>query len=155
MRADFVYLVAGAALLLAVLLPPLLHRWAVSAPLVLVGVGMVLGLTPLPDGLPLNPIENRVVVEHVTELAVIVALMGVGLALDRPLDLRRRAHWRSWSPTWRLLGVAMPLGILGVALLGWWWGGPRAGHGAAPRLGAGPDRPGARLRRAGRRTRDG
>ena len=123
MRADLVFLVAGAALLLAVLLPPLLHRWAVSAPLVLVGVGMVLGLTPLPDGLPLNPIENRVVVEHVTELAVIVALMGVGLALDRPLDLRRRADWRTWSPTWRLLGVAMPLGILGVALLGWWWGG--------------------------------
>ena len=123
MQADLVYLVAGAALLLAVLLPLALHRWAVSAPLVLVAVGMLLGLTPLPDGMPLNPVENRALVEHLTELAVIVALMGVGLALDRPLDPRRRRDWQSWSPTWRLLGIAMPLGIAAVAVLGWWWAG--------------------------------
>lgn len=40
--------------------------------------------------------------------------MGVGLAIDRPLQ------WRTWAPTWRLLAVAMPLCIAGVALLGWW-----------------------------------
>ena len=45
--------------------------------------------------------------------------MGVGLALDRPLELRDRASWRRWAPTWRLLAIAMPLTIAAVALLGW------------------------------------
>jgi NhaP-type Na+/H+ or K+/H+ antiporter len=57
--------------------------------------------------------------EHLTELAVLVALMGVGLALDRPLDLRSWRAWRRWGATWRLLLIAMPLCISGVALLGW------------------------------------
>ncbi len=40
--------------------------------------------------------------------------MGAGLALDRPLG------WRRWASAWRLLGIAMPLSVLAVALLGWW-----------------------------------
>ena len=119
MTADLVYLVAGVSLLLAIVLPDLLHRWAVSAPMVLVGVGMALGLTPLPDDLPIDPQVNRAAIEHVTELVVIVALMGVGLALDRPLELRRWSSWKRWSATWRLLAVAMPLAIAATALLGW------------------------------------
>ncbi|MEV7431521.1 cation:proton antiporter [Nocardioides sp. NPDC092400] len=123
MTSDLVYVVAGGALLLAIVLPELLSRWAVSSPMVLVGVGMLLGLTSLPDGLPLDPQANRAVIEHVTELVVIVALMGVGLAIDRPLLVRRVRSWRPWGPTWRLLGIGMPLSIAGVALLGWWWAG--------------------------------
>ena len=119
MTADLVYLVAGGCLLLAVVLPTLLERWAVSAPMVLVGVGMLIGLTSLPDGMPLDPQANRATIEHVTELAVLVALMGVGLALDRPLQVRRLASWRRWGATWRLLGISMPLTIGAVALLAW------------------------------------
>ena len=119
MTADLVYLVAGGCLLLAVVLPALLDRWAVSAPMVLVGVGLLIGLTPLPDGMPLDPQANRATIEHVTELAVLVALMGVGLALDRPLSVRRFASWRQWGATWRLLGIGMPLTIAAVAVLAW------------------------------------
>ena len=119
MTADLVYLVAGASLLLAIVLPDLLSRWAISAPMVLVGVGMLIGLTPLPDDLPLDPQANRAAIEHVTELVVIVALMGVGLALDRPLQLRDRSSWRRWSATWRLLAIGMPVSIGVIALLGW------------------------------------
>ena len=50
---------------------------------------------------------------------MLVALMGVGLALDRPLRWRSRESWRAWSPAWRLLGIAMPLTIGAVALLAW------------------------------------
>ena len=125
MTADLVYVVAGGSLLLAIVLPELLDRWAISAPMVLVAVGAGLGLTPLPDGMPLDPQANRATIEHVTELAVLVALMGVGLALDRPLQPRSRASWARWGTTWRLLGITMPLCIGAVALLAW-------GAGVAP-----------------------
>jgi NhaP-type Na+/H+ or K+/H+ antiporter len=116
---ELIYLLLGGSLLLAAVLPRVLHRWALSAPIVLVATGMVVGLLPPLDAVSLDPVAARPVVEHVTEITVLVALMGVGLALDRPLRWRSRASWRSWSPAWRLLGIAMPLTIAGVALLAW------------------------------------
>jgi NhaP-type Na+/H+ or K+/H+ antiporter len=121
-QADGFYVVVGLSLLLAIVLPVMLERLAISAPMVLVAVGFVVGLTPLLDGVPIDPAENRTVVEHVTELSIIVALMGVGLALDRPLRVRRWSSWRSWGPTWRMLAIAMPLCIAGVTALGLWLG---------------------------------
>jgi NhaP-type Na+/H+ or K+/H+ antiporter len=117
--ADLVYLLFGVALLTAVLIPNLLHRQAVSAPIVLLLLGMAIGLLPLPDGVSASPTANRALTEHLTELCVIVSLMGVGLALDRPLDLRSLRSFLRWEPAWRLIVVAMPLCIGGVALLGW------------------------------------
>lgn len=120
MSADVVYLLAGAALLLAVVLPTALRKAAVSAPIVLLVVGALMGLLPLPEGTDVTPMGNRAFIEHLTEFTVIVALMGVGLALDRPLSFRRLDSWRKWSGAWRLLGIAMPLTIVAVALVGWW-----------------------------------
>jgi len=117
--AELVFVLLGGALLLAALLPQLLHRYALSAPIVLVATGMVVGLLPATETVRLDPVAVRPWIEHLTEVTVLVALMGVGLALDRPLRPRLRASWASWSPTWRLLGIAMPLTIGGVALLAW------------------------------------
>jgi NhaP-type Na+/H+ or K+/H+ antiporter len=119
MPTNAVYLVAGLALLLAAVLPTVLARYAVSAPMVLLALGMAIGLAPLPDGLSLDPVDIRPIIQRVTEIAVLVALMGVGLALDRPLSFRDRSSWPAWSATWRLLAIAMPLTIAAVALLGW------------------------------------
>lgn len=134
MTVDQLYLLGGLALLLAVVLPILLRRVALSAPIVLVLLGLGLGFLPLPQGFDLHPMVNRAAIEHLTELTVIVALMGVGLALDRPLSLRSWASWRRWHTTWRLLGIGMPLAILGASLLGAWLLG--LGAGAALLLGA-------------------
>ncbi len=118
--SSALYLVAGLAILLAAVLPSVLSRFALSPPIVLLAAGMAMGLLPVGDEGLLDPVTNRVLVEQVTQFAVLLALMGVGLALDRPLRLRRPGDWRRWSATWRLLFAAMPLTILGVWFLGWW-----------------------------------
>ena len=119
MTPAWIYLALGAALFLAVIVPPVLHRLHVNAPIVLVTLGLVLGLLPGFRDLDLDPVSHGTALTHITEFTVLVSLMGVGLALDRPLSLRDPGSWRTWSPTWRLLGVAMPLSIAGVALLAW------------------------------------
>lgn len=119
MSPSSLYLLVGLSLLLAVVLPRALSRYPVSAPMVLVGVGILIGRSPLANGLDADPVTHRGVIEHATELTVLLALMGVGLALDRPLTPRDRRSWARWSPTWRLLAVGMPITIVGVALVGW------------------------------------
>lgn len=118
--AHFVYLLTGLALMLAVVLPYALRTIALSAPVVLLAVGAAIGLLPLPSEVRLDPVDDRALLEHITEFAVIISLMGVGLALDRPLSLRSWESWRRWGTTWRLLAVAMPLAIAVGAFLGWW-----------------------------------
>jgi NhaP-type Na+/H+ or K+/H+ antiporter len=118
--AELVYLLAGGALFLAVVLPAALQRLALSAPLVLLVAGALIGLLPQFTEDNASPQQHLGFTLHLTEICVLVALMGVGLALDRPLDLRARASWRGWGATWRLLGIGMPLTIAGVAFLGWW-----------------------------------
>ena len=120
MTANVVFLLAGIALLLATVLPVALNRYAVSSSIVLVLIGALYGLLPPPEGTSLLPVDHPTFTEHLTEFCIIVALMGVGLALDRPLDLRSWTAWKRWDVTWRMLGVAMPLCIVGVAVLGWW-----------------------------------
>jgi NhaP-type Na+/H+ or K+/H+ antiporter len=110
--ADVVYVVGGVGLLTAAVLPRLIRGRAISAAMAFTAVGLLVGALPLP--LPeVDPITSGELTERLTEVAVIVAIMGVGLALDRPLA------WRTWTTTWRLLGIAMPLCIAAVALLGW------------------------------------
>lgn len=105
-------LLTGLLALGAVALPVVLRERLVSYPIVVVAVGAVLGVVvPSPA---FDPLANGMLYERLSELAVIVALAGLGLSIDR------RISWRGWATTWRLLGVAMPLTIAAAAVLGWW-----------------------------------
>lgn len=109
---DVVYVVGGVGLLAAAILPRVVAGRSVSTAMAFVGVGLLVGLLPIP--LPdVDPVGNREAAERLTEVTILVALMGVGLAIDRPFG------WRRWSTTWRLLGVGMPLSIAVMAVLGW------------------------------------
>ncbi|MCT2584384.1 cation:proton antiporter [Actinophytocola gossypii] len=109
---SVVYAAAGLATLAAALLPRLLGRIPVSMPMIFLAVGAVAFalIEPLPDPLPM---EHANITLRLTELCVIVSLMGAGLALDR------RVGRHAWSTTWRLLGVTMPITMVGLGLLGW------------------------------------
>ncbi len=113
----------GLALLGAAWLPHLLKRHPLTFPIVylLVGAGLYTLPLPLP---PADPIRFPAVAERLTELAVLIALTGVGLRIDT------RFGWRRWSITWRLLGITMPLTILA----GFWLGQQWLGYGAAAAL---------------------
>ncbi len=110
--SGVLYAVAGLATLAAALLPKLLGRVPVSMPMVFLGAGMLaFVLFPaLPDP---DPVAGSDVALHLTEVCVLVSLMGAGLALNRPVG------WGTWSSTWRLLAITMPLSILAVGVLGW------------------------------------
>ncbi len=103
----------GAAMLGASVLPLLLAGRPMSFPIIYVALGMAVFASPISLP-PADPLAEGDLVERLTELVVIVSLMGAGLKLDREVG------WRSWATTWRLLAVAMPLTIVGIALLGWW-----------------------------------
>ncbi|MGN7158044.1 MULTISPECIES: cation:proton antiporter domain-containing protein [Dietzia] len=113
-NTDLMFAVIGAALLIGSFLPRLLRERVLSAPIVVVGVGMLIGWLMPTESQLVDVIEHAELAERMAEITVIVALFGVGLALDRPLSLR------GWTTTWRLLAIGMPLSIAGVAVLGWW-----------------------------------
>lgn len=100
----------GCLVLLTAWLPMLLREAPLSLPIACVAIGAA-GSYGLGLSLP-GPSTALPLVEHLTELVVIIALMGAGLKIDRKMA------WRSWMTTWRLLGIAMPATILALALLG-------------------------------------
>lgn len=100
----------GVIVLLVAWLPFVLKSLPFSLAIVCVGLGAGLfGLGWL--AFDPNPRTYDTIVEKLCEAVVIIALMGAGLKIDRKIGLR------SWATTWRLLGVAMPITILAVALL--------------------------------------
>ena len=89
------------------------HERAFSASIIYLGLGAGAAIVVQLVGISwIDPIEDASLIEHLSELALIIALFVTGLKLDRPLE------WSSWSGVARLLGVAMPLTILGVAVFG-------------------------------------
>jgi len=106
--------VLGVVVLLTAWLPLVLKRLPLSLPILCLIIGVLLAWSPYPILPSFNPLENRAFTERMTEVVVIIALMGAGLKIDRPMGLAR------WRTTWRLLGIAMPLTIVAVMGLGYY-----------------------------------
>jgi NhaP-type Na+/H+ or K+/H+ antiporter len=109
---DLFLVALGVAILLAAVLPRVLAERPLSLPIVHLALGAaafaLIRDLPTPD-----PLAGDAVVERLSEVVVVISLMGAGLRLDR------KVGWRSWEMTWRLLAIGMPLTIAAVALLGW------------------------------------
>ena len=110
---ELILLVLGLAAFGVVGLPHVLSRQPLSYPIVFVAGGFLLFSLPLGLVQP-DPIEFAEVTERLTEIGVITALMGAGLAINRV------PGWKTWGSTVKLLAITMPLTIAAVAGLGWW-----------------------------------
>lgn len=101
----------GVLVLMTAWLPMVLSEAPLSLPIFCVAIGAALFSLPLNVSIP-HPAVNLPIVERLTELVVIISLMGAALKIDRKIG------WRSWMVTWRLLAIAMPATILALAWLG-------------------------------------
>ena len=87
------------------------HERAFSASLIYLGLGALAAVAIQGLSIPwLDLTGDAVVVEHIAEVALIFALFSSGLKLDR------RLRWSEWSSVTRLLALAMPLTMAGIAL---------------------------------------
>ena len=86
---------------------------AFSASIIYLGLGLLAAVAVEVFGLGwIDPVDDAELLERLAELAVIIALFGTGLKLDRPFTRL------AWAGVGRLLIVAMPLTIGAVALFG-------------------------------------
>ena len=112
---ELLLLVGGTVILVGAVLLSIQKGRPFSAALVYLAVGVVIGLFLRARGIAwYEPMDDAEVFSRAAEVAVIVSLFGAGVKLDRALT------WRGWRTTVLLLAIAMPLTIVGVALLGGW-----------------------------------
>jgi sodium/hydrogen antiporter len=103
----------GSAVILSFWLPRFVsgREPATSALLILFGFAAFALIPGMPAAL--EPVANPRPWEIISEICVVVGLFGTGLRIDR---LGKREQW---TPTLRLLVIAMPVCIFLIALLGW------------------------------------
>jgi len=112
--SDLTYLVIGLGFLFMTMIRFFSRPHLPSIPMIYVVAGGLLGFTSL-AALVLDPFATKLqltIIKHVSELIVIIAIAGAGLAIDR------RAGLRSWDHTWVLLAFVMPLTMLALVWLG-------------------------------------
>lgn len=95
-------------------MPSISRETGISYSIIYVLLGIVIYVAlghwlPLPD-----PISQNKDTLHLTEMVVIVSLMGTGLKIDQPFSLKR------WAVPFRLVSITMLLSITIVTLLAMW-----------------------------------
>lgn len=100
----------GLASLAMAWMPSISERTKISYAIVYVLFGMF-AYSLLPMLPAANPFTNPSITVHLTELVVIISLMGTGLKIDQPFSLK------DWSAPFRLISVTMILSIAAVAAL--------------------------------------
>ncbi|HSB93374.1 MAG TPA: cation:proton antiporter, partial [Flavitalea sp.] len=102
--------IIGAAALGMAWMPAITEKIQISYSVIYVLFGiLIFSLVP---GMPAsNPVLNNSVSLHLTEIVVIISLMGTGLKIDE------RFSFRSWKIPFRLVTITMILSIAALALI--------------------------------------
>ncbi|RYY37859.1 MAG: sodium:proton antiporter [Sphingobacteriaceae bacterium] len=94
-------------------MPAVTKRTGISYSTIYVAAGVLIYLI-LPDYLPkISPLEDGKMTIHLSELIVIISLMGTGLKIDRVFSFSK------WSTPLKLVGIAMLLCMGVCCLLGY------------------------------------
>lgn len=105
-------LIAGFIALFASIIPVLLRRKHLSAPIAYIVIGVIVYI--IYHKHEFHPLEHLSTIKHITEFVILVALMNAGLRIKKPFK------WRTWKYSIRLLVITMPLTIVAASFLGWW-----------------------------------
>ncbi|AKQ46832.1 cation transporter [Rufibacter radiotolerans] len=109
-----VFVVIGASALAMAWLPKWLERFSFSYSIVFVALGYLLYMLPL--GLPEpDPLRENEAALRLSEICVIITLMGTGIKINRRFTLK------NWAVPFRLVSWTMLLCIAAMAFMGWWW----------------------------------
>ncbi|WP_373331066.1 cation:proton antiporter [Salmonirosea aquatica] len=109
-----VLMIIGVASLGMAWMPRISKKIKISYSLIYVLFGAILYI--FGDSLPLpDPIRKQAYTVHLTELVVIISLMGSGLKIDRPFSVK------NWSLPFRLISFTMLLSIGTMAFLAWYY----------------------------------
>jgi len=112
-KTAFYYSLIGLSLLVMSIRPALKNKRFINVPILYILVGVLMAGIGLPLITPSSGELAVLVIERVSEIIVIISLAGAGLAIDVG------TNWRRWIPSWCLIGIAMPLTIAAIFLLGW------------------------------------
>jgi sodium/hydrogen antiporter len=94
-------------------MPHFSKRTNISYAIIYVSAGAI--LYSVTDALPFpNPLQERETTLRLTELVVIISLMGTGLKIDQPFS------FRSWKVPFKLVTITMVLSIAAVTILSMW-----------------------------------
>jgi NhaP-type Na+/H+ or K+/H+ antiporter len=106
--------IVGAAALAMAWMPAITQKLKISYAVLYVVLGFVLYtfVRSLPEP---NPTKQVNITLRLTELVVLVSLMGTGLKIDERFSVK------DWSIPLRLVSITMLLSILITALLGYFW----------------------------------
>lgn len=113
--ADFTLgcIIVGLLLIVMTMGRSLLSRLPLSAAMLYLGVGAAIGPLGL-DLLQLDALENRVLLERLTEIAVLISLFTAGMKLELPLTNRR------WRIPVQLATLSMLVTVAATTALGMW-----------------------------------
>lgn len=108
---SLILLFLGVAFVIGAFYPILPRKLSISLPMIQLTIGAVVGyfLSDLPK---VHPLNYGIAIEKVTEIVVLISLVGCGIKLDTPLSLK------AWQPTMRLLLIVMPVGVAALAFMG-------------------------------------
>lgn len=104
--------VVGAAVFAMTWMPAFTKLTGISYSIIYVIIGYLL-YTFIPNILPVPlPQKHETLTLHLSELVVIISLMGTGLKIDRPFSIK------SWSAPLKLVSLAMLISIGACTLMG-------------------------------------
>jgi NhaP-type Na+/H+ or K+/H+ antiporter len=105
------FVIAGAMFVTMSVLAPRLKNLPLSAPVIYLAVGLLLGPTML-GFFSVDPFEHSAVLEVITEIAVLISLFAAGTKMPLPFS------WARWRVPVLLASLGMLLTIAAVAAFG-------------------------------------